>query len=151
MKVVEDVTVIYKMHAKMFQNVIFVPFFNPYEPQHTLQNQIRRHRATVRVWRLIRFCTFYREVTECTLKIWFNMWIIDIQQPFDSKGLGREIHVTCFIASFTLLIHQCLCTYCILYLYGDCLHVLFYRGPLGRLANLAERATLLKYCINKIK
>ena len=31
----------------------------------------------------------------------------------------------------------------------NCLYVLFYRGPLGRLANLAKSATLLKYCINK--
>ena len=26
---------------------------------------------------------------------------------------------------------------------------MFYRGPLGRLANLAKSETLLKYCINK--
>ena len=31
----------------------------------------------------------------------------------------------------------------------NCLYVLFYRGPLGRLANLAKSETLLKYCINK--
>ena len=39
--------------------------------------------------------------------------------------------------------------YC-LYMY-TCFYVLFYRGPLGRLANLAKSATLLKYCINKTK
>ena len=33
----------------------------------------------------------------------------------------------------------------------NCLYVLFYRGPLGRLANLAKSETLLKYCINKNK
>ena len=32
----------------------------------------------------------------------------------------------------------------------NCLYVLFYRGPLGRLANLAKSETLLKNCINKI-
>ena len=32
-----------------------------------------------------------------------------------------------------------------------CLYVLFYRGPLGRLANLAKSETLLKYCINKYR
>ena len=31
----------------------------------------------------------------------------------------------------------------------NCLYVLFYRGPLGRLANLAKSATLLKYRTNK--
>ena len=30
----------------------------------------------------------------------------------------------------------------------NCLYVLFYRGPLGRLAILAKSATLSKYCIN---
>ena len=33
----------------------------------------------------------------------------------------------------------------------NCLYVLFYRGPLGRLANLAKSETLLKYCIKKKK
>ena len=37
--------------------------------------------------------------------------------------------------------------YCF-YMY-NCLYVLFYRGPLGRLANLVKSETLLKYCINK--
>ena len=32
------------------------------------------------------------------------------------------------------------------YMY-NCLYVLFYRGPLDRLANLAKSANLLKYCI----
>ena len=33
----------------------------------------------------------------------------------------------------------------------NCVYALFYRGPLGRLVTLAKSATLLKYCINKIK
>ena len=30
----------------------------------------------------------------------------------------------------------------------NCLYVLFHRGPLGRLVNLAKSATLLKYCLS---